>query len=172
MCLDAHFDPRELHDRNARPVAGTTEYSRRQLGNCTGLLAASSITAADSVDAQAMGAYEYDAPNQPFGPDLSVPACIVEGTRGDRRLGSHVLASLEIIMPTLVDASALDVDALIALFVEPRRNKAGGNTVTLHSAHPARCHSRHSYTARCHSYTAHPACGDYHSPSTPDGVSP
>jgi len=77
----------------------------------------------------AMGAYEYDAPNQPFGSDLSVPACIVEGTRGDRRLGSHVLASLEIIMPTLVDASALDVDALKTLFVEPRRNDAGDDPV-------------------------------------------
>ena len=127
-------------------------------------MAASSITAADSVGAQAMGAYEYDAPNQPFGPDLSVPACIVEGTRGDRRLGSHVLASLEIIMPTLVDASALDVDALIALFVEPRRNEAGGKqSDTTHSVHPARCHSYSAHLARCHSR---------HSSSTPDGVSP
>ena len=126
MRLDAHFDSRELHDRHARPVTGAAKYSQCQLGNCTGLLAASSITAADSVCTQAMGAYEYDAPNQPFGSDLSVPACIVEGTRGDRRLGSHVLASLEIIMPTLVDVSALDVDALKTLFVEPRRNEAEG----------------------------------------------
>lgn len=71
----------------------------------------------------AMGAYQYTEPNMPFGPELSVPACIVEGTRGDRRLGSHVLASLEIIMPMLVDAGSVDVAALKSMFIEPRQEE-------------------------------------------------
>ena len=33
----------------------------------------------------AMGIYRYGAPNQPFGPAVSVPACIVETTRGNCR---------------------------------------------------------------------------------------
>jgi hypothetical protein len=49
----------------------------------------------------AMGIYHYDTPNQPFGPAVSVPACIVETTRGDRRLGSHVLAGIELLLPLL-----------------------------------------------------------------------
>lgn len=41
---------------------------------------------------EAMGVYVYGPPNQPFGPDVSVPACAVTHTKGDRRLGTHILA--------------------------------------------------------------------------------
>ena len=44
------------------------------------------------------------------------PACIVERTCGDRRLGSHVLAGLELLLPRLVDETRLSPAAVRALF--------------------------------------------------------
>eukprot|EP00658_Telonema_sp_P-2_P021113 TRINITY_DN1838_c0_g2_i1.p1 TRINITY_DN1838_c0_g2~~TRINITY_DN1838_c0_g2_i1.p1 ORF type:complete len:574 (-),score=138.39 TRINITY_DN1838_c0_g2_i1:231-1952(-) len=70
-----------------------------------------------------MGAYEYGPPNQPFGPEDSVPACIVEGTRGDRRLGTHVFAGLEILMDRLLDTEAVGVEELAKKFPEVRRHE-------------------------------------------------
>ena len=78
----------------------------------------------------AMGIYRYDAPNQPFGPAVSVPACIVETTRGDRRLGSHVLAGIELLLPLLLDAGGLDRAALLGCFPAARAAlPAGGDPV-------------------------------------------
>lgn len=73
----------------------------------------------------AMGAYEYGAPNQPFGPDVSVPACIVEGTLGDRRLGTHVIAGLELLMPILVNDQASNLEQLVGLFIPERQSLPG-----------------------------------------------
>ena len=56
--------------------------------------------------------YHYAPPNCPLGttnPEVR-PACIVERTRGDRRLGSHVLAGLELLLPLLIDPTALTTD--------------------------------------------------------------
>ena len=61
----------------------------------------------------AMGVYVYDAPNQPFGPDVSVPACIIERTYGDRRLGTHVLAGIELLLPLLLDVPRLSKGQLL-----------------------------------------------------------
>ena len=41
------------------------------------------------------GMYMYDPPNQPLGKGF-VPACIVEKTLGDRRLGTHIFAGIEV----------------------------------------------------------------------------
>lgn len=68
----------------------------------------------------AYGMYLYGAPNQPFGPDVSVPACVVCTTRGERRLGSHVLAGLELLLPQLLDTAALDTRELLAAFPPAR----------------------------------------------------
>mmetsp|Transcript_21614 Transcript_21614/g.40034 ORF Transcript_21614/g.40034 Transcript_21614/m.40034 type:complete len:702 (+) Transcript_21614:50-2155(+) len=78
----------------------------------------------------AMGAYVYDAPNQPFGPDVSVPACIVQQTHGDRRLGTHVMAGIELILPMILNTAMLRTDALLALFPAARTSlDAGGDPV-------------------------------------------
>lgn len=79
---------------------------------------------------EAMGIYMYDAPNQPLGPSVSVPACIIEKTLGDRRLGTHVMAGMEIILPMLVDASVLVKDEMSSYFPPARRElPAGGDLV-------------------------------------------
>jgi hypothetical protein len=70
---------------------------------------------------EAFGVYMYDAPNQPFGPDVSVPACIVTKTLGDRRLGTHVMSGIEAILPLLLDVSRLEEDQLSSFFTESRR---------------------------------------------------
>ena len=80
---------------------------------------------------QAMGFYVYAEPHCPFGsanPEL-VPACIVEQTRGDRRLGSHVFAGIELLLPALLDVHALGPAYLEALFPFARRelNKSACN---------------------------------------------
>lgn len=78
----------------------------------------------------AMGAYVYDAPNQPFGPDVSVPACIVQQTHGDRRLGTHVMAGIELILPLLLDTAVLRTDTLLDSFPAARLTlSAGGDPV-------------------------------------------
>lgn len=68
----------------------------------------------------AHGVYLYGPPNQPFGPAVSVPACVVCKTLGDRRLGTHVLAGLELLLPQLLDTTTLDAKALIAEFPPAR----------------------------------------------------
>jgi len=74
----------------------------------------------------ALGMYLYSPPNCPLGggaiSDLR-PACIVEATKGDRRLGSHVLAGMELLLPLLVNEAALTEDELLAMF-PPHRPKS------------------------------------------------
>ena len=55
------------------------------------------------------GRYLYSAPHAPFGEaDANMrPACIVQTTRGDRRLGTHVLAGLALLLPRIVDTERL-----------------------------------------------------------------
>jgi hypothetical protein len=60
----------------------------------------------------AKGVYTYSPPNQPLGPKFA-PACIVEKTFGDRRLGTHLLSGIMVLLPHLVDESALDADRLL-----------------------------------------------------------
>jgi hypothetical protein len=55
----------------------------------------------------------------PLGPSVPV-TCIVERTLGDRRLGSHVLAGLELLFPLILNASAVDTAAVLAAFPGPR----------------------------------------------------
>eukprot|EP00930_Biecheleria_cincta_P047396 TRINITY_DN32849_c0_g1_i1.p1 TRINITY_DN32849_c0_g1~~TRINITY_DN32849_c0_g1_i1.p1 ORF type:complete len:627 (+),score=110.64 TRINITY_DN32849_c0_g1_i1:53-1933(+) len=83
---------------------------------------------------EAMGIYMYDAPNQPFGPSVSVPACIIEKTLGDRRLGTHVMAGMEIILPLLVDTSALVKDQIAAHFPPARRGLPAGGDIVVSTA--------------------------------------
>merc|ERR1711970_740611 len=79
---------RQIRGSAWRHTSLRENYIAAHLGNTTepkGILPANS----------AMGMYVYDAPNQPFGPDTEehesmVPACIVQRTLGDRRLGTHV----------------------------------------------------------------------------------
>lgn len=72
---------------------------------------------------RAMGMYLYDPPNCPLGTDPDVrPACIVEETRGDRRLGTHVLAGVELLLPLLVSEEAVDEGRLLSLFPAGRPN--------------------------------------------------
>lgn len=52
-------------------------------------------------------------------------ACIVATTLGDRRLGTHVLAGLELLLPRLLDAALVDTAALGRAF-PPARPRAGG----------------------------------------------
>ena len=50
-----------------------------------------------------LGRYLYDHPNAPFGLTRSLrPVCIVMATEGDRRLGTHVLAGLALLLPKLL----------------------------------------------------------------------
>lgn len=68
-----------------------------------------------------MGLYEYGVPNQPLGPEFPL-ACIVEGTRGDRRLGTHVLSGVQLLLPLLLEEGQLDLETLKNAFPEPRRD--------------------------------------------------
>jgi len=70
----------------------------------------------------------YEAPAQlPLGPAFPT-ACIVERTVGDRRLGTHVLAGLELLLPLLLDVDALEraggAAALAAAFPPARPREA------------------------------------------------
>ena len=57
--------------------------------------------------------YKYD-----LGPDAPIPlvarCCIVETTRGNRRLGTHVLGGLERLLPAVVKPSMAKVAAALA----------------------------------------------------------
>lgn len=58
---------------------------------------------------------------EPLGPEFPI-ACAIERTRGDRRLGSHVLAGLQLMLPLLVRCgdSAFDEQALMRAFPSTR----------------------------------------------------
>mmetsp|Transcript_11981 Transcript_11981/g.17965 ORF Transcript_11981/g.17965 Transcript_11981/m.17965 type:complete len:588 (-) Transcript_11981:214-1977(-) len=78
---------------------------------------------------EALGWFEYTAdPERPLGSQFPT-ACIVERTRGDRRLGTHLLAGLALLLDQLIDAKYLDVEALLGAFpvarprVEPQHTK-------------------------------------------------
>eukprot|EP00946_MAST-07B_sp_MAST-7B-sp1_P002398 g2398.t1 len=77
----------------------------------------------------AMGYYLYDGDAElPLGREHPAfqTACIVEETRGDRRLGAHVLTGIALLLPQLLSPDQLDVDALRAAFPDAHR-KSGGN---------------------------------------------
>lgn len=59
--------------------------------------------------------FQYDPPNCPLGETVR-PCCIVEETLGDRRLGSHVLSGIEIILPLLVQKDTLVEKDLLSIF--------------------------------------------------------
>ena len=68
---------------------------------------------------KALGYYRYSAPNKPLGGRIT-PCCIVEETVGDRRLGTHVLGGIEMILPRLVDENVLNETSLLAIYPEKR----------------------------------------------------
>jgi len=70
----------------------------------------------------AKGVYVYGPPNEPLGPRFA-PACIVEETKGDRRLGSHILAGIMVLLPELVDESKIDAETLLSMFPDARPGK-------------------------------------------------
>ena len=64
-----------------------------------------------------------DSEQLPFGEAIQT-SCIIERTLGDRRLGSHVLSGLELLLPLLIDGPRLDVDALRSAFPAARPRDA------------------------------------------------
>jgi len=73
----------------------------------------------------ALGSFVYDKPHQPLGSEPTadgvsvVPNCIVQRTRGDRRLGSHLLAGLTILLPQFLE-SVPDIKSLKSVFPQSR----------------------------------------------------
>jgi hypothetical protein len=68
----------------------------------------------------AVGMYLYtDTVQLPLG-EAHPTACIVERTLGDRRLGSHVLSGLKILLPMLIRDDESSREALAALFPNAR----------------------------------------------------
>ena len=59
----------------------------------------------------AMSVYSGHA-ETPLGPQFP-SACIVQKTLGDRRLGSHVFAGLEILMPVLINQEAVQTVTIL-----------------------------------------------------------
>jgi len=76
---------------------------------------------------ESFGMYRYGPPNQPFGSAISVPACIVERTRGDRRMGTHVMAGLSLLMPRLLDESRMQTSELKSIFPKKRLELESGS---------------------------------------------
>ena len=70
----------------------------------------------------AMGAYLYGPSNQPFGSEVSVPCCIVQETYGDRRLGTHVMSGLALLLPKLLKTESLNLVELMKSFPKTRLN--------------------------------------------------
>lgn len=68
----------------------------------------------------AMGVYRYGPSNQPFGSKVSVPCCIVQETYGDRRLGTHVMSGLTLLLPKLLRTESLNIVELMKSFPEKR----------------------------------------------------
>jgi len=78
------------------------------------------------VSANAAVAYSlYEEQPFPSIPDAQ-PACVIEKTVGDRRLGTHVLAGLEILLPTLISEADINADKLLAAFPEKRPGREFG----------------------------------------------
>ena len=76
-----------------------------------------------------MGLYLYSPPIAPFGTsDEMRPACIVHRTRSDRRLGTHLLSAIELMLPLLVDESQWRADVALSSF-PPARPKDGGEGI-------------------------------------------
>jgi hypothetical protein len=76
-----------------------------------------------------MGLYLYSPPIAPFGTsDEMRPACIVHRTRSDRRLGTHLLSAIELMLPLLVDESQWRADVALSYF-PPARPKDGGEGI-------------------------------------------
>ena len=73
-----------------------------------------------------LGIFEYSAPHQPLGAAMP-PCCIVMETRGDRRLGTHVLAGLAMLLPQLIDLDAVDMPTLMNTF--PAHRRIGSNSL-------------------------------------------
>jgi hypothetical protein len=68
-------------------------------------------------------------PIAPFGTsDEMRPACIVHRTRSDRRLGTHLLSAIELLLPLLVDESQWRADVALSYF-PPARPKDGGERI-------------------------------------------
>lgn len=65
-----------------------------------------------------LGMFFYEHPNAPLGGEGTdfQPVCIVEKTLGDRRLGSHVLAGIELLLPALLDEDSIDVGEILKSF--------------------------------------------------------
>lgn len=87
----------------------------------------------------ALGRFLYSAPNAPFGekdPNMR-PACVVHQTLGDRRLGTHVLAGLHLLLPCLLDAACLSsgADDLRGAFPAMRPDPRDVSTAQLASDH-------------------------------------
>ena len=67
----------------------------------------------------ANSAVGYALYDHPLAPSLQ-PTCIIAETRGDRRLGSHVLAGLTLLLPQLIDTSSIDTSKLSDIFPAQR----------------------------------------------------
>lgn len=78
---------------------------------------ASALAAVNSCGAnKALGYMLYaDHEHLPLGKQFPT-ACILEETLGDRRLGTHVLAGLDVILPILFSPTAINLEALSAVF--------------------------------------------------------
>ena len=65
-----------------------------------------------------------------------VPVCIIAETFGDRRLGTHVLGGLELLLPLLVDSKQLETDpvALASLFPAARPGLPSGVSAAVAAA--------------------------------------
>ena len=108
----------------------------RELYWTTRLAAAIECTPSANI---ALGRFLYSAPNAPFGeidPNMR-PACVVHRTLGDRRLGTHVLAGLHLLLPRLLDDACLRAgsDALRSAFPTRRPDPKDVSTAQLASDH-------------------------------------
>jgi hypothetical protein len=84
----------------------------------------SSLEAHGIVSANSSAAYTlYDPSLGPLSLPDARPTCVIEATLGDRRLGTHVLAGLELLLPSLLTAEMIDVDRLVAAFPKNRPGK-------------------------------------------------
>jgi hypothetical protein len=101
--------------------------SLRELYYTSALSACPSLRARDIISAnESIGLSHYTHPSQALlgNRPLVRPVCILEATRGDRRLGSHVMAGIELILPLLIDTEALDAVKLRAAFPPHRPREA------------------------------------------------
>ena len=76
-----------------------------------------------------MGYYLYDDERQhpiPLTSEHFQPACIVEKTRGDRRLGTHILAGISLLLNELIDYDQIDSEKLLSCFPATRKSQIAG----------------------------------------------